>query len=231
MILHRDVFLNPVDPQYLALRVPEGVDTKVNLHIKSPQGVPLAQDTVAQLQLVSRSRNTTTYLSCPSIDTVNGVARVTIPADFPSDPNGWNLRLTGTVDAEPRVMGYGVMTQIAGAGPQVEPQDIIDQVDLVLTRGQIAQVGVKLWDDAGGSDPFDLADEGTTVTSSVYVARGGAVLVPFTVTVVASNEVLLTLTAAQVDALPDLCWWSLVASNASGANTLCEGSVTVRDAP
>jgi hypothetical protein len=62
-------------------------------------------------------------------------------------------------------------------------------------------------------------------------ARGGTALMPFEVMVVASNEVSLTLAAEQVDLLPPTCWWSLVVSNSAGAHTLCEGNVTVKEAP
>jgi len=113
MNLHRNVFINPIEPEYLAFRISQGIDTKVDFHFKRPGGAPLAADVVAQLQVTSRSRGTTEYYSCPAIDVVNGVARVLIPAGLGHDPNGYNLRLTGTVDQEPRVLAYGVMTAVA----------------------------------------------------------------------------------------------------------------------
>jgi hypothetical protein len=35
------------------------------------------------------------------------------------------------------------------------------------------------------------------------------------------------LISAQVDALPDSCWWTLVVSGGTGSTTLAEGPVTV----
>jgi hypothetical protein len=226
MILHRDVFLNPVDPQYLALRAASGVDTKVNLHFKTASGVPLTQDVVAQLQLTSRSRNITTYLSCPAVDVVNGVARVTIPADFMTDPNGYNIRLTGTVAGEPRVLAYGVLTQIAGAGPQVEAQDVIDSIDIVLFYGQPTTITVTLWQDAGKGAPYDLS--GVSVAADVRTAQSGPVLQSFAVLGISGNAVTISLTAAQVDTLPAACWWDLVVTSSSGSTTLAQGDVSVK---
>jgi len=227
MNLHRNVYINPVEPEYLAFRVSQGIDTKVNFHFKTQAGGPIASDVVAQMQLTSRSRNIVEFYSCPAVDIVNGIARATIPADIMHDPNGWNLRLTGTIAGEPRVLAYGVMTTIAGAGPQAEPQDIIDTIDLSLTRGTDAVINVKLWADAGKGTPYDLTAAGTAVSSKIYERRGGTVLANFDVAVVAANEVVLTLPADTVTALPDLCWWTLIATTPLGTTTLCEGEVTV----
>jgi hypothetical protein len=231
MNVNKLVVVNPVEPSPLSFRAPLGVSTRLDVTYLTPAGNAISSDLAAQLQLTGRSSARTISYFMPATDIANGRARTNIPGGDLTDINGYRLVLVGTVNSEPAVLATGSVMPIASAGFEPIPADLIDTIDLVLTRGRVAQVGVKLWDDVGGSDPFDLADEGTSVTSSIYASYGGEMLVPFTVTVVASNEVLLTLEIAQVDALPDLCWWSLVASNASGANTLCEGKVTVMDAP
>jgi hypothetical protein len=228
MIVNKTVVLNPVEPSPLSFRAPMGLDTRLDVTFYGQNGQPYSSDLAAQLQLTGRTSARTSSYFMPATDIANGKARATIPGDAISDVNGYRLRLLGTYQGEPMLLALGTLSPIASAGLEAIPEDTIDQVDITLTRGEAAEIGVKLWDDAGGFDPFDLAEEGTTVTSSIYESRGGVPLVPFTVTVVAANEVTLTLDSTQVDALPDLCWWSLVASNASGANTLCEGSVTVR---
>jgi hypothetical protein len=200
----------------------------LNINFVTQAGAAVTSDLASQLQLTGRSTARTSTYFLPATDIANGRARARIPGADITDINGYRLRLVGTVNGDAALLAVGTVMPIAAAGLEAVPDDIIDTVDLTLTRGQVAQVSVKLWDDAGGSDPFDLVDEGTSVTSSIYESHGGAALTPFAVTVVASNEVLLTLEIVQVDALPDLCWWSLVASNAVGAHTLCEGSVTVR---
>ena len=134
MIVNRTVFINPVEPEFLSFRLSSGIETKIDFSFRGQNGAPWNEDVVAQLQLTSRSRDLTEYFSCPATDVVNGRARATIPADMGYDPNGWRLRLTGTVDQEPRVLAYGVATAIAGAGPQVEPQDVIDTINLAFER-------------------------------------------------------------------------------------------------
>jgi len=41
------------------------------------------------------------------------------------------------------------------------------------------------------------------------------------------NVIRLSLTSAQVDALPASCWWTLTAGTATGVTTLCQGTVTI----
>ena len=226
MILHRNVYLNTVEPEYLAFRISQGVDTKVDFHFKRQNGAVLNSDVVAQLQVTSRSRGTTEYYSCPAIDVVNGIARAVIPAGLGHDPNGYNLRLTGTVDQEPRVLAYGVMTAIAGAGPQVEAQDVIDSIDLNLFYGQPTTVTVTLWQDAGKSAPYDLTAK--TVTANIRASPTGGVLQPFTVASISANAVTIALTAEQVDSLPASAWWSLVVTSSLGSTTLAQGDVSVK---
>jgi hypothetical protein len=204
-----------------------GIETKIDFFFKKQNGAPHGEDLVAQLQLTSRTRDTTEYYSVPATDVVNGRARATIPAQMTYDPNGWRLRLTGTVDTEPRVLAYGVVTAVAGAGPQVEPQDVIDTIPLSFQRDEEVNLNVTLWADASKSAIYDLTAKGTSINAYVFGVQGGPVLVPFTTTAVSSNVVNLYLTPGQVNNLPDDCWWSLIASTGAGTTTLCEGPVTV----
>jgi len=226
-LVNRTLHLNPVEPEFLSFRISSGIETKIDFAFKRQNGAPHSEDLVAQLQLTSRSRDLTEYFSCPAIDVVNGKARATIPAGFGYDPNGWRLRLTGTVDTEPRVLAYGVVTAVAGAGPQVEPQDVIDTIPLAFQRDEEVNLNVTLWADASKSAIYDLTAKGTSINAYVFGVQGGPVLVPFTTTAVSSNVVNLYLTPAQVNNLPDDCWWSLIASTGAGTTTLCEGPVTV----
>jgi hypothetical protein len=141
------------------------------------------------------------------------------------DPNGWQLRLTGTVNQEPRVVAYGVATAVAGAGPQIEPADIIDSIDLHFFYGNAVNMTVKLWADSQKYTPYDLT--GVTISAAVYVGPGGTALLPFTITSIAGNAVTMSLTSAQVGTLPALCWWSLKVSSAPGTTTLAQGNVSV----
>jgi hypothetical protein len=225
MIVDRTVFINPVEPEFLAFRLSSGVDTKVRFHLKAQTGAAWNEDVLAQLQLTSRSRDRTDFYSAPSIDTANGVAQAVIPAGLAYDPNGWRLRLTGTVSREPRVIAYGVVTAVAGAGPQVEPQDVIDNIPVTFVRGADDYVDVKLWQDANKGTPFDIAS--VTVSAPILSAAGGSSLTSFTVTQIDFNEVRLSITAAQLAALPDSCWWLLQASTVAGTQTLAQGQVTV----
>jgi len=227
VIVNRNIYVNPIEPEYLAFRIAQGVDTKVDLHFKRQDGAPVNEDLVAQLQVTSRSRNITEYYSVPSIDTVNGVARVLIPAGLGHDPNGYNLRLTGTVNQEPRVIAYGVMTAVAGAGPQVQAQDVIDSIDLTLFYTQPTIITVTLWQDAGKSAPYDLSS--SAVSASVLEAPAGLLLQPFTVVGISGNAVTISLTAVQVDTLPASCWWTLAVSSSAGTTTLAQGNVSVKN--
>jgi hypothetical protein len=80
MIVDRTVFINPIEPEFLAFRVSSGVDTKVRFHLKAQTGAAWNEDVLAQLQLTSRTSDRTDFYSAPSIDTANGVAQAVIPA-------------------------------------------------------------------------------------------------------------------------------------------------------
>ena len=226
-LVNRTLHLNPVEPEFLSFRISSGIETKIDFAFKRQNGAPHSEDLVAQLQLTSRSRDLTEYFSCPAIDVVNGKARATIPAGFGYDPNGWRLRLTGTVDTEPRVLAYGIVTAVAGAGPQVEPQDVIDTIPLSFDRDEEVNINVTVWADASKSAGYDLLAMGTALSAYVFPAQGSPALLAFTVTPVSSNVANLYLTPSQVNTLPDACWWSLVASTGAGTTTLCEGPVEV----
>jgi hypothetical protein len=225
MIVSKAVYLNTIEPAWLNFRAPMNMETKLDVTFFNQNGSPYNQDLAAQLQLTSRSQEQTSFYAMPSIDVVNGKARAVIPADFLQDENGYRLRITGTIASEPALLALGTLYPLAAAGPDAVPQDTIDQIDLAFERNAEARLTVKLWDDIGKTDPFDLTT--TSISANVYDVRGGTMLMPFTVTVLSANTVELLLTVSQVNILPDQCWWSMSASNAGGLTTLCEGSVTV----
>lgn len=228
MIIERTVPLNPVEPAPLSFRAPMGMECKLDIGFLTSDGQhPIGVDLAAQLQLTSRSGNRTSFFSLAATDIVNGKTRAIIPADYLVDVHGYRLLVTGTVKGEPQLLAQGTVMPIAGAGPEAVPPDIIDGVDLNLNRDAEALVGIKVWSDDAGDMPYDLTAEGAIVSASIYDSQGGNVLVPFSVTVQAANQVLLSLTVNQVNALPDECWWSLVASTVAGVTTLAQGKVTV----
>src|SRR5262245_21058933 len=143
-----------------------------------------------------------------------------------NDINGWRLRITGTVDSGPRLLAYGEVVPIPAAGPEAMPLDTIDNIPLAFNRDEDVLVTVDVYSDDGSTD-YDLATTGTSVTAYVFDVRGGGVLVPFSVAVIDANTVQLSLTALQVNNLPDTCWWELYASTGGGLTTLCQGDVTV----
>jgi hypothetical protein len=230
MIVQRTCYINPVEPEYLGFRISQDVDTRVDFTFLDQNGTPHNEDMVVQMQLTGRSTNMTEFYSVPTIDVANGRARARIPADIRYDPNGWRLRLTGTLAQEPRVLAYGVVTALEGEGPQIQPQDVIDTVDLAFNRDEEANLNVTVWADASKSAAYDLTARGTTINAYVLTADNGSVLVQFTATVISANQVNLYLTADQVNALPDACWWSLIATTAAGFTTLCQGTVRVSGA-
>jgi len=229
MIVKRDIFINPVEPEYIAFKFSSGIDTRLDLAFKNQEGYPWPEDVVAQLQMVGRTDGRTAYYPCPATDLVNGTARALIPAGLAYDANGWALRLTATISQEPRVIAYGVATAVAGAGEQAVAQDVIDTIDLTLTRTVDVTFTVKIWKDVDKTVPYDLS--ATTVAATVYDRQGGSVLAPFTVASIDVNIITLTMPAATVDGLPDQCWWTLVVTTSSGLTTLAAGNVTVITPP
>lgn len=227
MIVQREVFLNPVEPEFIAVRIAAGIESKLDFTFRRQDGSPYPTDIVGQLQIIGRSSSQRDYLTVAATDVVNGKGRVVIPAGLRFDPNGYQLRLTGTVDTEPRVLAYGVMTAVEGAGPQADPQDVIDNIPITLSRIVDAVLEVSIWHDTSKQSPYDLTS--STVEAVVLVNASGAILATFGVTVLDANTVQLTLPATTVAGLPDNCWWRLSISSVAGVRTLAEGSVTVLD--
>jgi hypothetical protein len=225
VIIHRDVFINPIEPEYLAFRFSMGIETNVDLHFKKQDGFPFPEDVVAQLQMKGRSSGLVKYFACPATDVVNGVARARIPNDLAYDKNGWQLRLTGTVEQEPRVIAYGVATATEGVGEQEVPQDVIDTIDLTLVRGVDCVFTVKVWKDVDKTTPYDLS--AATIAAPILSSRGGPQIAAFSVTDITGNVVTLSMPAAEVDALPDLCWWNLTVTTSEGLTTLAQGFVSL----
>jgi hypothetical protein len=228
MIVSKTIALNRIEPALVSFRAPMGMETRLDVTFLDRKGKAYTSDLAAQLQLTGRTGERTAYYQMPAIDVVNGKARAFIPADTLTDPNGYRLRITGTFEGEPALLAQGLALPIFTAGPQAVPLDTIDTIDLTFDYNSPAELDVSVWQDVGKNSEYDLTAGATTVSASVYTARGGARLASFTVTVVDANTVTLSLTAAQVNGLPPSCWWSLTASSGSGLTTLCEGSVTVK---
>lgn len=228
MIIERTIYINKIQPEPLSFAVPAGLEAKVDVNFLDQSGEPHGSDLLAQLQLTARSSVISTNYPMPATDVVNGKARAVIPAGAITDMNGYRLRLFGTLGGEPWLLATGVVSPIAGAGPEAVPPQVITQVPIVLTRGQVGLIDVRLWDDLG-SDPFDLAT--ATISAAIYTQQGGSMLTPFAVAQTAANAVQLSLTIDQVNALPDGGYWNLQLGQAAGVTTLAEGPVTLVGTP
>jgi hypothetical protein len=227
MNIQKTVWISPIEPHPLSFRAPMGMETRLNVNFLGQNGVPYSSDLGAQLQLTGRSTaRTTTYLM-PATDIVNGRARAVIPAGDIDDNNGYRLRVVGTLNGQPALLAFGNVMPIAAAGLEAIPEDIIDTINLAFEYGEKVELDVAVWQDTGKGSPYDLTSELTTMTAAVYDAKGGIMIMPFSVTVLDVNKVKLSLTVEQVNVLPASCWWSMVASTAAGATTLCEGTVTI----
>lgn len=230
MIVNKTVFLNPVEPHPLSFRAPMGMETKLNVTFMTRSGgedTPYSSDIAAQLQLTGRTSSRTSVYYAPATDIANGRIRAVIPADGLNDPNGYRLRLVGTLAGEPALLAMGTVMPVAFAGIEAAPDDVIDTIPLTFDYNNPVSLDVSVWKDAGKNSEYDLTAEATTVNANILSTRGGETLMPFTVTVLDANTVTLSLTAEQVNTLPPSCWWTMVASGSTGATTLAEGSVTI----
>jgi hypothetical protein len=223
----RMLHLNPVEPATISARTPKGFDMVMDLLYRTAIDEVWPFDLAATLVLEGRTTGQAQTYLVAGTDTVNGKAQVRVPGGDLVDGNGYRMTLVGTVDGVRKVVGVGTLI-LAGTGiEEVVAADMIDTVDLVLDYDEVCELDVALWQDAAGGTPFDLTAESTSVGAAIYDAQGGSALMPFTVTVLDTNKVGLTLTVDQVNTLPASCWWSLVAGTADGTTTLCNGSVSV----
>jgi hypothetical protein len=165
--------------------------------------------------------------SLPASDIANGKARAFIPAGDVVDPNGYQLTLYGTIDGEILLIAKGLVVPNDSEAPLEEAIDVIDTVPLAFDTSGVDDTvfTVKLWDDTGKTDPYDLA--GKTIAAPILTGKGGSKIVDMTVVPVGTNAVTLSLTPAAIATLPASCWWTLMIGGVGGTTTLCEGPVTV----
>lgn len=223
----RTIALNPIEPAPMSLRAPAKVPLSIDIQYLTAAGKSVAVDVAAQLQVTSRTNNTTDVYPVPATDVVNGKARVSIGKDILTDMNGYRLRLVGTVNGEAQLIALGTLRITEAAGIEETPEDIIDDVPLTISYNFDASISIRLWQDAGKTTPFDLTS--ATISASIYPdSQSAGALANFTVTPTAlPGEVVLSLPYTVVNTLPSLCWWSLRASTAAGVTTLAQGSVTI----
>jgi len=227
MSVQRTIFVNKIEPQPCSMRVPFGMDCNIDLFFKRQDGTPYGIDVDAQLSLTTRSDGNTQFFSFAATDIVNGKARAVIPGDNLKDPNGARLRIAGTVDGEAVLLATGTLIPIDFAGVMEQPPDVIDSVPLSLSRASTGNTSfvVKLWDDTGKTDPYDMGT--ATLAATITTLDRTITLTAFSVTMTAVNVAQISLTPTQVAALPDSCWWLLTIGGAGGSTTLCQGQVTV----
>lgn len=227
MKVQRTIAVNPIEPAPMSLRVPAKVQLSIDFQYLDASGKKLNNDVAAQLQVTSRTNNTTDTYAVPATDIVNGKARCSIDKDILTDMNGYRVRLVGTYKGEPWLFALGTMRITEAAGIEETPEDIVDDVPLTIAYNFDASVTVRLWQDAAKTVPFDLT--AATITAAIYPSRDDPVaLANFTVTPTAlPGEVVLQMPYATVNTLPSGCWWSLRASTAAGVTTLAQGTVTI----
>lgn len=98
--------------------------------------------------------------------------------------------------------------------------------DLDLYRGDTVRFTVKVWDDAGKTQPSDLSD--ATPKAEIRDKPAGALLAAFTCTITAPNIVNLVLDAATAATLPGKGVWDLQLTYGSGdVRTVAYGAVRV----
>src|SRR5215467_7159229 len=122
------------------MRVPMNMDTKLDVLMLTQGGTPWTVDVAGQLSVTTRSDGQTSTYTMAATDVVNGKARVVIPGQ--TDPNGARLRLVGTVNGEPTLLAMGTLLPIDFAGVFEQPPDVIDDVPLMLVRGQDANIDI-----------------------------------------------------------------------------------------
>ena len=228
--VNRTLVLNPVEPAPISMKLTTGLDTKIDIEYLRQNGAPYTSDLAGQLYLISRTSGSVASYVLPAIDMINGRARAFVPAGDITDENGYNVQIIGTVDGEPRLIAKGSASVFVTEALGLIPTDIIDTIDLSFDRDEEVNLNVTVWADTAKGAPYDLTAKGTTISAAVYTMQGGSALVPFTATVVAANVVNLYLTPEQVNLLPNVCWWSMIASTGAGSTTLCAGEVLVQGA-
>lgn len=221
----RFVYVNPIEPGPLSMRVPSGLETRLDLTFYEQSNAPIDYDILAQLELTPRTNGGPSRIyPMPATDVLNGRARAILPAADMGDLNGYRLRLYGSIQGESILLATGIVDVTEAIGPTAgtTAPDVIDQIDLEFRRDVDVLLDVALWQDEDGEVPFDLAT--TAITASVF---SPVITIPFVVTVVSANVVRLTMAAAEVNLLPDNCSWSLIATTAQGLTTLAQGAVSV----
>jgi hypothetical protein len=225
--IRRVCYVNPIEPGPLSFRAGSKVETRLEVTFYQQSGNAFTTDLDAQLRLTSRTGAMSKAYSMPAIDVANGRARAIIPAGDVVDLNGYKLAVYGTVAGEAGLLAQGLVWPDDTVEPTPEPLDIIDTVPITFNLAQSTDSAftVKLWDDEQKTDPYDIGS--ATIAATILSAQGGAKILDMAVAPVASNAVTLTVTVAQVAALPASCWWTLTIGAAGGTTTLCEGPVTV----
>jgi hypothetical protein len=225
--MNRLVHINPVEPAMFSGRAPMGFDLTINITYRTAADAKWSTDVASSVILTGRTDSSSTTYNAPAVDIVNGKARAVIPGGDLSDSNGYDIALVGTIDGHRQILASGVLQMTGGGVQEIILTDEIDTVDLTFGYGNPASFDVTLWQDADGSISFDPADAGVTIAGRVLNAKGGTILVEFSQEFLSDNVIRLSLTSAQVDALPASCWWTLTAGTATGVTTLCQGTVTI----
>jgi hypothetical protein len=231
-IVKRVVIANQIEPGSFSFKAGRLASTELEVTYYDQSMVPLSIDVAGQLRLVGRSNLIERSYSLPATDIANGKAMTIIPAGDLVDASGYQALLYGSLDGRAALLARGVVyPDNVAAIPTELPVDVIDVITLHLDRAfdEPSTFTVTLWDDTGKTDPFDLATG--SVAAAIYDAPNQIKLTDFSVTQVAANQVELSLTPAQVAALPDTCWWSLVIFNSLGMTTIAQGDVLVQGVP
>lgn len=227
--IRRTLVLNPVEPAPISMKLRSGLENDIEIEYLRQNGAPYNTDFGAQMYLISRTSGTVMNYLLPSIDVINGRAKAYIPAGHIKDANGYNVQIIGTVEGETRLIARGAASVYETEALGIIPADMIDEIDITIAYNQDVSIDVALWKDTEKTTPYDLT--GVTVTANVYNRQGGSVIAPFSVEKIDANVVRLTLTAGQVNGIPEHAWWSLSVTAGAGLTTLVQGDVLVTGTP
>lgn len=223
--VNRELVLNRYEPSLFSLRAPTGSDLTINTQLLDQDRNPYTADIEATLMLTGRSSARELIYAMPGVDIANGKARAVIPGDDLTDPNGYNVVVTGSLDGALYILGQGQLV-LAGKGVSVAQAQVITNIPLIVTRGEELVLDLKLWQDEGKNAQY----LGAAVHALLRTNAGGTVIQEMTVTSFGQpNEFHLSLTAVQTAALTQssVHYWEIVAVLGDISMTLLQGEVTV----
>ena len=163
----------------------------------------------------------------PGVDIANGKTRAVIPGGDLTDPNGYNVVVTGSLDGDLYILAQGQLI-LAGKGVSVATVLAITNIPLTIIRGDAVMLDLKLWQDEDKHTQYLGALIGAVLRTN---NAGGPVVQEMTVTSFGlPNQFRLSLTPEQTALLTQesVNYWEVVAVVDGTSMTLLQGAVTVQ---